>query len=477
MTSSAPEPTLPPREPSALRTNLRLGTLEGILAVPFVYLITPGNLILAALVTQFFGVDAVLWGTIVSLPYWCNAAQLLLMPMLTSRYSARAINLVFSWANVAAWMLLVGALLLVPPDNAAVAGLVFFLGLLLVSFTHSLVGVGWLSWAQEWAPTRLRGSYFGARNRFISFATFAFLAVTAASFAFGADTLWPYLGLLAAAGLFRVGSIVLQHRIRLRPTPGDDPPAAHTRWRDQIGQLAHTPRFRRFLVFGAMTGFGFGFLGPYVPLFMYETLQVPVAEAILLALIATTAGAIASPFWGRLCSRYGARLCTVIGLAAWESTSWVWIFLTPETTWLLYFTWAFGGAMAAGYLIGSMTLLLKLLHPSFKTTGVSVNLAVTSIAGALGPLVSAQIVLLFGGTGEEYGLVYRVLFFLRLVLIYASCRVLWPLHEPEITRTASMMGAMRSVRQMVTTQGLGTMANQTLSFRRKRKLRRVKLQI
>src|SRR5690606_3384444 len=105
------------------------------------------------------------FGLIVSLPAWCNVLQMLVMPFFSRHWSQKSITLLFSWLHLAVWIALGFALPHIPPGNGEVAGRVFFLLFALSSLFHSMVGVAWTSWVQEWVPARLRGKFFGRRNR------------------------------------------------------------------------------------------------------------------------------------------------------------------------------------------------------------------------------------------------------------------------------------------------------------------------
>ena len=59
-----------------------IGTGEGILAMPWQLLTLPGNFVIAALLTQYYGLGKATYGLIVSLPMWSNAAQIVVLPWL-----------------------------------------------------------------------------------------------------------------------------------------------------------------------------------------------------------------------------------------------------------------------------------------------------------------------------------------------------------------------------------------------------------
>lgn len=96
---------------SSQRRNLRVGVIEALLATPWVFLSLPGNFLIAALLTQCFGLSKEIYGVIASMPAWANAVQLLLVPMLSRWMRPKAMTIGFSWANYVLWIGLLATLL------------------------------------------------------------------------------------------------------------------------------------------------------------------------------------------------------------------------------------------------------------------------------------------------------------------------------------------------------------------------------
>ena len=94
---------------SSLRHNLRQCTYDGLVATPIVYLLQPGNFIIAALLVELFHLPPTTYGLIASLPFWGNFAQAFLMPLVNRAYSPKAVSVassslqVLCWAAMAMW--------------------------------------------------------------------------------------------------------------------------------------------------------------------------------------------------------------------------------------------------------------------------------------------------------------------------------------------------------------------------------------
>jgi hypothetical protein len=244
------------------RRNLIIGTGEGILAMPWVFVSLPGNFILAALLTQFYGLDKTSYGIIVSLPAWSNAAQIFLLPWLARYLTTKDLALAMGWLNIGMWTMLAAVLGYLPTDDAPGVARLFVVFFLVASVSQALVGVGWTSWVRVWVPARVRGHYFGRRNRWLYLSTVVFLLLALVLFEWQEDELWPYQLLIGLAVVMRYGSLIWQHGIRTESEHLDLPGAG---WITHLRENLAAPGLLRFILFSAWVSFWLGFVGPFVP--------------------------------------------------------------------------------------------------------------------------------------------------------------------------------------------------------------------
>ncbi len=440
-----------------MRKNLTICTWEGIAALPLVFLSLPANFIIAALLTKNFGITEAWYGVIASLPAWSNVAQLGLIPLLTRFFNTKAITLAAAWLHAACWTALVIALPRLPVESPHAAGL-FFLGFfILSSLLAAVVGVSWTSWIQEWIPGKVRGKYFGNRNRLITIGTVCFLFTSGKLLGWFDSALAGYQILLGAAVAMRIVSIIGQHRILGKTGAGQT--FERYRWRDYPAILKDAPGLVTFIMFGALFGFATSLIGPFYAIFMYEQLGLSVSRVSLLIILASTGGALSFPAWGRLLDSHGNKPVMIFCLALWQLQNFIWCVLTPANSWLLYPMWAFGGTVSAGYLLGSFNLLLKIMPPKSKTTGISIFLAVTSLVAAVAPILGGQLFAWGHRSGFDPMRVYHLSFLIQPILGLLSCLVLARIHEPRSASVRTVVGAMRSMRQIGALFGLTFMVN------------------
>ena len=443
---------------SQLRRNLRLCTIEGLYATPIVYLLQPGNFVIAALLPGLFQLPPSLYGLIASLPFWGNFAQAFLMPFVDRLFAAKTASLVFCSFQVVCWGALALALPYLPVDNPAVSGPWFLLIFACSAAITAVTGVVWTSWVQEWVPWRLRGKYFGLRNRLMQVALIVFLFLVG-------DLIEPSAGgsvrafqwlLFGAVGL-RVVSVYLQHRTRTTS------PLVHTAsrapWREQLAVLVRAPGYLWFIGFGAVWGFAANCFGPFYYVFMYEQVGLSVRNVSHLVILTCVGGALSYPAWGALADRFGNKPVMLFCMIAWQLQNFLWCFLEPANRNLLYPMWAFGGIMSAGFTLGLFNIQLKLIPLAAKTLAISVNLAVTSLMTAMAPILGGRALGHFLAQGVAPLDLYHVLFLIQPVVALLGCLLLVRVHESSAAPLASVVGAMRNLRTLGAVMGLGFLAN------------------
>lgn len=434
---------------SSSRRNLLLGTVEGILATPWSFLSLPGNFIIAALLTQHYGLNKFTYGLIVSLPMWSNAVQIFLLPWLARFLTPKDLALGMGWLNIGMWTMLAAVLPYLPTGDPSGVARLFFVFFAVSSLSQALLGVGWTSWVRVWVPSRLRGKYFGTRNRWLNAGTVVFLLLALVLFEANEHDLWPYELLIGASVIGRYGSLIWQQGIR---TNAEHLDVVGHGWLDQLRHVLAAPGLLRFVIFSAWCSFWMAFVSPFVPVFSFEELGLLPGRFTLLVIIATVSGIFGWWFWGKKVDQHGCLPILVTGLAVWEAVNLFWIILNRDNVWLLYPMWLIGGFVATGYLAASFNLLLKLVPARSKVMGVSLHVALTSLTAAIAPILAGLLLTYFLAHGAGIT-AYRVGFAVKSAAVLAGILILRGLREPRRTSRPSLTGAFRTVRQLVATQG------------------------
>ncbi len=454
---STPNTSLRPWESRELiRRSMRMSSLEGVLAMPLVYICLPGNLVLAALLSRGLELPPNSYGWIVSLPYWCNCAQLLFLPFILRRLSARQVFLGVLWANSICWLVFAAVLGWqgdwVRANAVQVAGWFVLAG----SLTISLAGVAWTMWMHAWVPPRIRGTYFSKRNRLCQLSNFGFLLL--AGWLLTEPTLAAFAVVIGGAALVRCASAVAAHAA---PAPGDPAAPAGESLAAQWQVLKAARPFRQSVVFGAAWGFVLNGFGSFQPVFMLQRLSDSTRSASLPLALSLLFGALALPAWGRLIDRHGARPVLMCAVGFWALAGLPWIFVTRETAWLLYVAWALAGTANAGIALGQLNLLMKLVPAGAKSLAVGLNTAAVAFGMAVAPILAGQLLTWALAHDWPVDTVFHG-FFLTLPL-FATGAVLFlrRVQEPRSAPVEHVVGALRNFRVLAATLGLGFLA-QTL---------------
>lgn len=440
-----------------LRRNLKLCLRDGITAIPLTLLSQPGNIVLAALLTDIYGLSARSYGLIVSLPFWFNFLQVLLTPLLAERLDARRLCIASAWLHALGWLGLTVALPFIPTSDNPVTLTVFLVGFSIISLASAINGVAWNGWMQDVVPPRLRGKYFGARNRLLYVAMIAFLLTVSGLLALMKGSLLAYLVLLGLAVVLRVFSVLAQQQMT-----GSEHHVSVTRlpWQEQVRQVRRDPMLSRFIWFAALMGFIINLFGPFFPVFMYEQLHITAAKANWILLFGPLGAAVSFPAWGRLQDRFGNIPVMVVALSLWQLFNVIWCFVDTTNLWLLYVVATTGGLFSAGYGIGVFNLLLKITPPPARTMGIALFVSISSLAAAIGPPTGGFLISWAKAQGYDPIAVYHVAFLFAPVFSLLSCLVLLKIREAQAARVTDVVGAMRNVRTIASLFGLSFLVNQ-----------------
>jgi len=436
-----------------LRRSMKGSTFEGIFAMPLVYLNLPANLVVAALLSEGLGLPPVVYGLLVSIPFWCNLLQLFIAPALFGRFRARDIFLMSIWLNIAGWLGFAGVLVLAPNYVRAHAtgvagGFIFFAGQ-----TTAIMAVAWTTYTQSWVPDRIRAIYFSQRNRWCQFSNLAFLLLAGA--AMSRPSLEMFGAVIGASCLLRIISAVYAHRT---PAEGESVPTTGVRWSEQWARLRGQTMFWRMVLFGMCWGAVLNGFGAFQPVFMLSSLTVSAQQASLPLSLSLLFGALALPAWGRLIERFGARPVLLVAVPFWAIAGLPWVFVTRETHWLLYVVWALVGAINAGIVLAQLNLLMKLLPAGAKGFAVGCNIAAAALGTAIAPIAAGQLLQWALDGGWAADTVYHVFFAFMPVFAVLSLLLLRRVKEPRSMPVEHVVGALRNIRMLAGTLGLGFLA-------------------
>ena len=432
-------------------------TLDGIFSVPIGTISLPSNIFLIAVVSQAFPLANSTIGLFMALPFIANFLQIFAMPALARRYPPKQLTSRAAYLHLATWIALAVGLPWIPRSDPVQAGRWLMAWFLISSLFAAVNGVAWNSWTQEWVPVRLRGKFFGRRNRFVQFSALSFLLV--AGWVLGR---WHYS--IAALQAIIVGVVVMRLislRCMRETSSGahDAPEDAKLPLRDRLSVLFHSPSFLIFVGFGCVWSFAANCFGPFYQVFMLDQMHMSAFEVGLTATLAQLGGALSLPVWGQLLDRYGNKPVMVVSLVFWQLSNFFWCFLIPANHAVLYLLWLWAGATGAGFVLGQFTILLRLLPLEVKNLAIGFNLAITSLFAAAAPILGGYVLeWVLPRTGDDFA-VYHLCFLAQPVIALAGAFLLLRVHEPAASSLSVVVGAMRNIRTLGGVLGLDFLIN------------------
>lgn len=455
------------RPPSRTRANLRFSTLDGIFATPWTVVSLPGTFLMAPLLNDVFQIGPFWFGLVAAMPALANAIHILLVPGIARFLRVRDLTLGQAWLNSGLWLGGGVGIAFLPVADPATAGLFFVLLFGLSSLSGAFIGIGWSTWLADFVPERIRGRYLGQRNRYNNLTILAFM-LAALLLLEGMDASRnAYLLLIAVAIAGRILSVLVQHLI-VSPDPTGGA-LSHANWLREVGSLKREKPLLRFIAFGILFGFFGGMLGTATPLFALTVLGVSPAEFTGLSIAATVSGILFYRIWGQVIDRHGSLPTLILSLVLWKIGDFGWLAITPETRYWLFAVWIWGGATAAGYLLASFNLLLKLIPRRSRAAGVSINLAAASIAAAVSPVLTGFVLSHVDSWGWSSPTTYRGIILVGLLGTLLSLLLILRLAEPRTSPGRNRIpGAMRTLRQLTVSQGLAFFTNTQFIVRKKR---------
>lgn len=455
------------KELNRTQKNLKYCTTDGICAMPWFLLSLPGSFIAAGLLNALFQIGPFWFGVVAAMPAVANAVHILIVPFFTRFMHVRDMVISFGWLNLGAWISGLVGIAFLPLDDPAKAGLFFAILYGIIALTASLMGIAWTAWVGDFVPARLRGRYFGKRNRLTSLSTISFMLLSIVTLEFTNASRGAYLCLISLALVGRMVSMMIIHLIQSPDPSGGS--ISQANWAKEIADLRTHKALLRFIAFGTVAGFFISGAGAIAAMYAFNDLGATPAQFTSFSLVATIAAAICVPLWGKLIDRHGAIPIIMITFFAWRVGDLGWLLTQPDKLYWLYPVWLWGGAMATGYILATFTLLLKLIPKKSRSAGVSLNLTATSIAGAIAPLILGWLISRANDFGLTTTLAYQIAMGLSIFGGMLSILILFRMREPETDPTLNTVnGAMRTLRNLTVNQGVSFFSNSILIRWRKR---------
>lgn len=329
---------------------------------------------------------------------------------------------------------------------AAITGLGVTTPLLLVAgacLHHGFgqaAGTPWSSWFGEVVPRRMRGRWFGARNRWVNLVTFAGVTLggwvlyeiePASAGAAAAGGGHGFALLYGVAGALRLGCLWLL-------AESWEPPFVPPEHTEDLRSVARGPEgmaARGVLAAGAFMLLGVCVSTPFFAPHMLETLafSYPMYLAAQGAMIATKVASLG--MWGRWVDRYGAVRVYRIAAIGVALVPLPWI--VADRAWIVFVAQAFSGVAWAGHEVALLAATLSAVGPRRRAVLLTAQSLANGIAQVSGGFVGSAIV---GTFGWPYAATFALSSVARLLVAVVSPRWMGPIHVRRSEIAARVIG-------------------------------------
>lgn len=442
---------------SALRRSLRIILIAWIFGAFWQWTIS------GAAMTRFaIGLDTPAWafGLLAMIPPLAGILQLP-ASLLLERYGRRKHVFLIAMSFSRAVWVLIAAIPWLLPESQTLWWPLLLVAMFVSWATAHLAVPAWMNWMADVIPTRVRGRYFGKRNRVGQIvgivATIGIGFLMDAAEHVGAVTdidagrlmMLTTSAILAMAGLFGVLDIQCFTRIRDDAAPL---PSKSIQWRSFLIKPLKDKSFRYFLGFNFVLWMGIGSVAQYLWLYLFDVILVSNHTAnMMLVALPLFAFALTFPLWGKLMDRVGCRPVLLICSFLSALGSLGWLFVQPGMIWPAY-VFVFGTILCwPGVEIAGFNLLLGIAG-SGKGGGayVACNALAVGLGGICSGVLSSIIAACFVDlhwTLPSMNVVvtyHTLIIFASLVLRMLAVPLVLGIEEPKAHKTQEVIKYMSS---------------------------------
>lgn len=202
--------------------------------------------------------------------------------------------------------------------------IIYSLGILATNFA----GPSWLSWMNDIVPVKLRGEYWGSRNRILGI--FQFIGIITAglllyNFKIMNKELLAFGILFSTAFLFRFSGVFALKK-QYAPKMRIPEKAEIFKFNIFLTKLA-TTNFGKFSVFCFLMTFSVNFMAPLIPIFILKYLGFNYIQYTVIIMLSLILSFVFMTYWGPLSDKYGNYRILFITAISLPVISLMWVFI------------------------------------------------------------------------------------------------------------------------------------------------------
>lgn len=340
---------------------------------------------------EYLGANNVVNGIISGIP---NLAGTLLIfsPVILQKVNREKwVVLLFGLIHRFLFALMMSVPLVFTNLTARLVVFVFFLAT--AHILGSFISPSTVNWLVKLIPEEIRGRYLGLREGIIIIfmALFSFLMALIIDYTKdNGKEMAGYLICSIAILLMAIGNFIFLLNAK-------EPVTELKKSQVGIRQVLTIPLkdrgFRKILVLSILWNFGLQFGGPYFSIYYYSILRLGYTYIIAIGFAVSLARMIAAQFWGRFADYKGWIFVSKTSILCLGVVHVGYMFLNRETMHIIYpLLTIMGGICWGGVSISIFNIGFEYMPVQDRTSYISFNTAVSSIAGFSGVLAGSLIV-------------------------------------------------------------------------------------
>jgi len=316
-----------------------------------------------------------------SLPALCGGLIQLVTPWAVARFGTRK-AIVVTMAFTQGLMYVPLALLWHLPQQPAIWGVIAAFSI--STLAGGIHGPAWVDWIGDLVPRRMRGKYFGIRNRVfgtiqLGISVGGGLLLDRGGGVF-ARTMVLFALIWAICFIFRTFSSICLY-LQYEP-PYTPQHREKTLTFPQFMRTLTVEQFGKFTICGCLLNFGANFSAPFFAVYMLQDLQYNYITYVVMSMIPVLATIVVMPICGRLVDRVGAVMPMKVFAVGISTLSLWWVF--SANFWWLAAVQIVAGIMWAGYGLAAFNYSIEVVSPAKRVSSLAYANVLNSIAISAG---------------------------------------------------------------------------------------------
>ncbi|MGQ9706356.1 MAG: MFS transporter [bacterium] len=390
------------KNPSELRTTIRVSTTEGVFAQIYTSIAGQGSIF----ITKFavlLGATPFHFGVLSAIGQLSQVFQPLGVAITKNLTTRKGVVIRFI-SSGRALTLLFGLLPFIFPSQKAIWA---FLFLFFISTSLQAVGANaWVAWIADMIPLRIRGRFWALRSQYLIIAGLltgfiigaiidlfdeepGFLARYILNFV-GKLSIFTYRNISYAFLLvFIFSAFVGLLGLRILYRQPEHPKEIE---RESLNKMFFSPlsdkNFRHLILYSSWWMFAIGIGSPFWQPFMITKLKMPLVYIMIYGTISTIASILTLKPWGYLIDRFGNKTMMKFAIVLSAINPMVWLFANSNNYRFLYIEAFTSGVMWSGANIISVNLVLAIAPDDKKQVYSGLLGAFSGIAMVITMLLS-----------------------------------------------------------------------------------------